>query len=70
MEGCNPSGIRNVDDLDIEPPVGLAGKIVQSGSRPSTHGGDYTPAELQILFRDRKPETTRGAEQENTFFRW
>ena len=34
------------------------------------HGGDHMPAELQILFRDRKPETTRGAEQEKTFFRW
>jgi hypothetical protein len=29
MQGCNLSEICNVDDLDIEPAIGLADKIVQ-----------------------------------------
>ena len=69
MQGCNLSGIGNVDDLDIEPAIGRADKIVQSGFPPIAHGGDHMPAELQVFFGDRKPETTRGAEQEQTFFR-
>ena len=69
MQGGNLSGIGNVDNLDIEPAIGVADKIVQSGFPPITHSGDHMPAELQVLLRDRKPETTRGAEQEKTFFR-
>src|SRR6202453_1616352 len=69
MQGGNLNGIGNVDVLDIEPAIGLADKIVQSGFPPIAHGGDHMPAEPQVLFRDRKPETTRGAEQQKTFFR-
>src|SRR5271166_3832081 len=67
-QGRNLSGIVDVDGLDVEPAISLADKIVQSGFRPITHGGDHTPAELQVLFRDRQSQATGGAEQEKTFF--
>jgi len=68
-QGRNLSGIVDVDGLDVEPAISLADKIVQSGFRPITHGGDHTPAELQVLFRYRQPETAGSAEKEKTFFR-
>ena len=70
MQGRNLSGIDDIDDLDVEPPVGLAGEDVQSGPGLLARGGDHAPAALQIFFHDRQPQAARRAEQQKTLFRF